>query len=83
MKIAKNILIVVVLIAVTVVMSGCSGGADSLFEANVKILPKARVYVGKDAKDIEEKALKTSLARDAMKEEVATTTSDVKTIIGF
>lgn len=83
MNTIKRSLTIAVLIAITIVITGCSGGADSLFEASFKVLPKAHAYVGKDAKDISEKALKTSLARTAMDEKVATTTTDVKTIIGF
>lgn len=58
---------VFVLIAVfTITLGGCSGSADSLFEFSGKVLPKARVYAGKNAESVEKKAIAATTARDAM-----------------
>lgn len=81
MKITKNILMVVLMVASMVVLSGCSGGADSLMEATIKILPKGRAYIGKNAEEVEKKAIAATTARDAMDKGVATTSADVTTIM--
>lgn len=81
MKKLRNILLTLVLLAFVAVLGGCSGSADSLMEASIKLLPKARIYTGKNAEEVEGEAIAATTARAAMESEVANTATDVATIM--
>lgn len=80
MKITKNILVLTVAVLALSVLSGCSTSADSLLslKSEFKILPKARVYVGKEAKKVEAKAMDATNTRVAMDNGVITTADELK-----
>ena len=78
MKYSRNILALVVLATFVITLGGCSGGADSLLEINAKILPKTRLYVGKNAKGVEEKAIDATNTRAAIDNGVITTAAELE-----
>lgn len=79
MKKSRNILVVVALLAALTILNGCSFGADSFLEADLslKILPKARIFAGKGAEEVEKKAIGNTTARDAMDKDVITTEAEL------
>jgi len=81
MKKRDSTLILVLLTISAITLSGCSTSADSLFEANLKVLPNVRAYAGKNAEQVEGRATAATTARDAIKNEIVTTPEGVSEIM--
>ena len=81
MKKRESSTLIVLLTISALTLGGCSTSADSLFEANLKVLPNVRAYAGKNAEQVEGRATAATTARDAIENEVANTPEGVAEIM--
>ena len=77
MNMLKSMLVVLFVVGLVMMISGCSADSDSLFSLDVdaKILPKTRLFAGKpgDAKKVSDNGRKESILDTAMGNGLANT----------